>query len=119
MEVKVMVSVPLSRVVAAEVRVSPTLVFWSGVGVAVKPVTAILAAEKVIEMEVEEVPELFAKLASPLKVAVSVSVPTALGVRAQLPAASEAVQLAPVPSLTVTVSLVGMVPPPGGVTAAE
>jgi hypothetical protein len=61
--------------------------------------------------------ELAAKLASPLKVAVRVSAPTVLGASMQLPAARVAVQLAPVMSFTVTVSVVVIVPVPGGLTA--
>ena len=53
--------------------------------------------------------------ASPAKLAIKVSVPAAVGTRVQLPVATVAVQLAPVPYLTVTVSVPGIVPLAGGI----
>jgi hypothetical protein len=52
-----------------------------------------------------------------LKVALRVSVPAAFGASEQAPVARVAVQLAPVLSVTVTVSEPGIVPLPGDVTA--
>jgi hypothetical protein len=58
-----------------------------------------------------------AKSASPLKVAVNVSAAAALGASEHVPALTVAVQLGPVLSVTVTVSLPGIVPVPGELTA--
>jgi hypothetical protein len=58
-----------------------------------------------------EVPELAEKLASPEYVAVSVLEPTVADVNEQLVAGRVATQLAPAPSLTVTVPV--SIPPPG------
>jgi hypothetical protein len=55
-------------------------------------------------------------VASPAKVAINVSAPAALGTKVHFPVATVAVQLAPVPSFTVTMSVPGIVPLAGGVT---
>ena len=52
----------------------------------------------------------------PLYVAVSVSGPTAVGTSAQAPVDIVPWQLAPELSVTVTVSVLGIVPPPGALT---
>jgi hypothetical protein len=59
---------------------------------------------------------LAAKFASPAKAAVKLSAPAALGDSVQLPVARLAVQLTPVLSDTVAVSLAGIVPVPGALT---
>jgi hypothetical protein len=70
-----------------------------GFGVWAVSAVVVLAAVTVCVALVEALP---AKFASPAYVAVSVFVPAVVGVRAHVPAATVPTQLAPVPSLTVT-----------------
>ena len=80
-------------------------------------VIAVVVADR-LTVWLAPVEALEAKLASPLKVAVRVSaVAAALGAIKHVPVATVAVQLAPVRSVTVTVSLPGIAPVPGELTA--